>query len=114
MIYAGPGERDSALREAFVDGRPTRTIVEVPEEWEYVGRWTPDGRHFLYQTLRAFRGTLHAFDPATGKSRLFVEGVATGVSGLAQGLMTWSADGRVAAWATPSSTSQLWIAENFR
>lgn len=114
MIYAGPGERDSALREAFVDGRPTSQIVDVPDEWEYVGRWTPDGRHFLYQTLRGFVGTVHAFDPATGKSRLFVEGVSTGVGGLAHGLMTWSADGRVAAWATPSMTSQLWVAEHFR
>jgi Tol biopolymer transport system component len=114
MIYAGPGERDSALREAFIDGRPTRQIVDVPDEWEYVGRWTPDGKYFLYQTLRSFIGTLHAFDPATGKSRLFVEGVQHGVGGLAHGLMTWSADGRVAAWSTPSVTSQLWVAENFR
>ncbi|HUE88253.1 MAG TPA: hypothetical protein VMO26_19430, partial [Vicinamibacterales bacterium] len=114
MIYAGPGERDSALREAFVDGRPTSRLVDVPDEWEYVGRWTPDGKYFLYQTLRAFRNTLHAFDPATGKSRLFVEGVSTGVGGLAHGLMTWSADGRLAAWATPSMTSQIWVAENFR
>ena len=114
MIYAGPGERDSALREAFVDGRPTSRIVDVPGEWEYVGRWTPDGKYFLYQTLRNFRGTLHAFDPATGKSRLFVEGVSTGVGGLAHALMTWSADGRLAAWSTPSVTNQLWVAENFR
>lgn len=114
MIYAGPGERDSALREAFVDGRPTSRIVDVPDEWEYVGRWTPDGKYFLYQTLRGFIGTLHAFDPATGKSRVFVEGVQHGVGGLAYGLMTWSADGRVAAWATPSVTGQLWVAENFR
>jgi Tol biopolymer transport system component len=114
MIYAGAGGRDSELREAFVDGRPTRQIVDVPDEWEYVGRWTPDGRYFLYQTLRAFRSTLHAFDPVTGKSRLYIEGVGIGVGGLAHGLMTWSGDGRVVAWATPSITSQLWVAENFR
>lgn len=114
MIYAGPGERDSALREAFTDGRPTRTIVEVPNEWEYVGRWTPDGRHFMYQVLRSMQGTLYAYDPATSTSRVFAEGVGIGVSGLAHGLLTWSADGRVVAWATPSTSSQLWIAENFR
>ncbi len=114
MIYAGPGERDSALREAFVDGRPSRTIVEVPDEWEYVGKWTPDGRTFMYQVLRSGRAILYAFDQETRTSRLFAEGVATGVSGLADGLLTWSADRRVVAWATPSTSSQLWIAENFR
>jgi Tol biopolymer transport system component len=114
MIYVGAGERDSALREAFVDGRPTSTIVEVPNEWEYVGRWTPDGKEFLYQVLRGGSGAVHAFNPETRKSRLFAERVQIGVGGLAHGMLTWSADSRVIAWATPSITSQLWVAENFR
>lgn len=114
MIYAGPGERDSALREAFTDARPTRAIVEVPNEWEYVGRWTPDGRQFMYQVLRSSKATLYAYDPVTNTTRLFAEGVGAGASGLAHGLLTWSADARVVAWAVPTASNQLWIAENFR
>ncbi|HUE88765.1 MAG TPA: hypothetical protein VMO26_22025, partial [Vicinamibacterales bacterium] len=113
MIYVGSGQRDSELREAYADGRPTSTLVRVPDEWEYVGRWTPDGRQFLYQILGA-RSGLHALDPATATSRPYVENVAIGVSGLAHGMLSWSADGNVVAWATPSMTSQLWVAENFR
>lgn len=114
MIYVGAGERDSALREAYVDGRPTSVLVREPDEWEYVGRWSADGRQFLYLSFAAQKSLLRAFDPATATSRLYTENVQIGVGGLAHGLMTWSADGTVVAWATISTTSQLWIAENFR
>jgi Tol biopolymer transport system component len=114
VLYVPPGERESALREVYVDGRAPTTLVHVPDDWEYVGRWTPDGREFLYLTLPGGASRLYAFDPATGKSRLLTEGVAIGLGGLAHGMFTWSADGRVMAWASPSTSSQLWIAENFR
>lgn len=114
MIYAGPGERDSELREAYVDGRSSSTLIRVTDDWEYVGRWTPDGKQFLYLTLLARESRLHAFDPATRTSRLLMENVQSGVSGLAHGLVTWSADMSVMAWAASSQSSQLWVAENFR
>jgi Tol biopolymer transport system component len=114
VAYVEPGERESELREAYVDGRPSRVLVHVPDAWEYVGQWTPDGREFLYLTLPGGPSLLHAFNPASGRSRLLTENVAVGISGLAHGMLTWSADGRVAAWSATTTTSQLWIAENFR
>jgi Tol biopolymer transport system component len=114
VIYSGAGDRDSELREAFVDGRPSHTLVHVPDDYEYVGRWTPDGKRFLHLTLPGGPNLLHAFDPSTGTSKLFTQNVQIGVSGLAHGLLTYSADGTVVAWAASSVSSQLWIAENFR
>jgi Tol biopolymer transport system component len=114
VIYSGAGDRDSELREAFVDGRLSRTLVHVPDDYEYVGRWTPDGKRFLHLTLPGGPNLLHAFDPSTGTSKLFTTNVQIGVSGLAHGLLTYSADGNVVAWATSSVTHQLWVAEKFR
>lgn len=114
MIYLEPGGRESEVREAYGDGRPTTSLIKRPNEWVYVGRWTPGGERFLYLSNPASKGALYSFTPATGEFNLFAEEVATGGSGLAHGLATWSADGKTVAWTTTSIVSQLWLAQNFR
>ena len=42
---------DSEIRMAYLDGRPTRVLINQLDYWDYVGRWAPDGRRFFFVTV---------------------------------------------------------------
>jgi len=97
---------DSEIRMAYLDGRPTRMLINQLDHWDYVGRWAPDGRRFFFIT--APHGgepwELHAYDEETGK----IERVAAHA-----GLPRWSRDGARMVWVVEQSVSQLWLMENY-
>ena len=37
-------------RHVYLDGRPPTTLFDQPERWEYVGRWSPDGRRYFFES----------------------------------------------------------------
>ena len=99
---------DSEIRMAYLDGRPTRMLINQPDHWNYVGRWAPDGRRFFFNT--GPRGgdfwELHAYDEETGT----IERVAAA----ARAPPRWSRDGTRMVWVVEQSVSQVWLMENFR
>ena len=98
--------RDSEIRMAYLDGRPTHMLISQPDHWDYVGRWAPDGRRFFFITAPHVGEPweLHAYDEETGK----IERVAADA-----GLPRWSRDGARMVWVVEQSVSQLWLMENF-
>ena len=97
---------DSEIRMAYLDGRPTRMLINQPDYWDYVGRWAPDGRQFFFITAppSGEPWELHAYDEETGK----IEWVAADA-----GLPRWSRDGARMVWVVEQSVSQLWLMENY-
>lgn len=118
VMYVGPGERSSEIKIAYADGKPTARFIKQPEHWDYVGRWSPDGRYFFFlsTTVKPYPGfDLYRHDPDSGMTTGFAENVNIGLSGLAQGLLSWSRSGEQVTWTTAEgSVRQLWLMEDFR
>ncbi len=103
----GETKSDSEIRMAYLDGRPTHTLINQPVYWDYLGRWAPDGRRFFFITTlgQDLPWELHAYDEETGT----IERVAAA----ARGPPRWSRDGTRMVWVVEQSVSQLWLMENY-
>jgi Tol biopolymer transport system component len=94
-------------RIAYLDGRPTTFLVDLPGRWDYVGFWTLDGKTYLFESYFMNNGSIvgggyMAYDDATGRTSEFT-------------LADWAALG----WdrrleKTTQVTRQIWMIEDFR
>ena len=100
----GPGAYGAENRWAFLDGSPTQTFIDMPERWDYVGRWAPDGDRFYFssfgddeQTRFVKRLSTAQIDPVTGD-------LST---------PTWGDDGEHLVWENSETQHLFWSMEGF-
>jgi Tol biopolymer transport system component len=105
-MYYGLSNRKDGSQLAYLDGRPTSLLVDLPNpQWDYVGVWHPAGREFYFISSRDRAWDLFCLDESSGKTRLVVSrneaepGVAP---------PQFSADGKVMVWSVGRSTRQVW------
>jgi Tol biopolymer transport system component len=114
-MYYHDGGGDGT-RQAFLDGRPTELLVNLPEPmWDYFGNWAPDGRHFYF--IAAPRGSgnqwgLFAYDETTRTTSVISPAVSPEQGNAA--VPSFSGDGRLMAWTTTRVVGQVWLMENLR
>ncbi len=102
-----PNSGVSELRQAYLDGRPSSLMFDRPDDWDYMGTWAPDGRHFFFRSARGEVWTISRYDAETGAFTAVAND--TGV-----GLPSWSRDGKTMVWEVQGRVSQLYLMENFR
>ena len=94
-----------------LDGSPPEPLIDQPDLWDYVGRWSPTGNHLYFVSARRGAETpwnLHVYDEAAGSVRR----VWSSGEGSA-GLPSFSHDGESLTWSVTRGSSQLWLMENF-
>lgn len=98
----------SETRQAYLDGRPPSLLVDVPDIWDYVGIWAPDGLRFFFKASVGSNWGMYVYDEASAEIKLVSPGLPD------RGVPCWSRDGKTMAWwATKSTIRQTWIMENF-
>lgn len=100
----GPGEFGAETRWAYLDETPSQKFIDMPDRWDYTGRWAPDGERYFFTSF--------------GEGRdLFVKRLSTGkISPAPDGVEStplWSNDGKRMVWQTTKSQHQFWIMEGF-
>lgn len=85
MFYGGGDQ----VRIARADGSGTELLVDIPDQWDWYGVWSPDGMRYVFLSYGARNG-LFEFDLATRATR-FVSP--------AESLPVWSADGSEVVWS---------------
>jgi Tol biopolymer transport system component len=103
-MYYGHDFRGDETRVAYLDGSPTTLLLNQPYPlWDYVGRWSPDGR--TYYVVSSIRGEwgLYAHDAAAGSTRE-VWAESNGSAGVPE----FSTDGRTLVFPVLRTTRQLW------
>ena len=96
-------------RQVYLDGRPTTTMFDHSDGWEYLGKWAPDGGQYIFVSSLAGMWKSYVYDVGSGE----IDALDANSEGDAS-LMSWSGDGQMMAWATSKKTGQLWLMENFR
>ena len=97
-------------RHVYLDGRPPTTLFDQPERWEYVGRWSPDGRRYFFESSLTGAWQTFIFDAASGDIARFFPGAGDSTGDLVH----WSRDGQTIVWTVANKTGQLWLMDNFR
>jgi serine/threonine protein kinase/Tol biopolymer transport system component len=101
---------DSETHQTYLNGREPTLLVNVPDVWDYLGMWAPDGRRFFFVGFDISSKDLgmYVYDESSGKTTLVSElGENTGVP-------CFSGDGKTMAWwETRETSTQTWIMENF-
>jgi Tol biopolymer transport system component len=107
-MYYGIRNRNDGTQLAYLDGRPTSVLVNLPNpQWDYVGLWHPAGREFYFISSRTRAWDLYGVDER-GNARLVLS------RGDAEPGFTpphFSADGRAMTWALGRTTRQVWTVE---
>jgi len=100
---------DELTRQVYLDGRPTTTMFDHSDGWEYLGKWAPDGGQYIFVSSLAGIWKSYVYDVGSGE----IEPLDPNSEGDAS-LMSWSDDGQLMTWATSRKSGQLWLMENFR
>ena len=104
-MYYGPEEFGSEIRFAYLDGRATTLMIDQEDHWDYLGRWTRDGRRFYFQSNNHDGNNIHVF-------HLDSEEIEHGLWG--GGLPTWSRDDKTMTWSTGESVREFVWLEDFQ
>lgn len=100
-------------RMAYLDGSPTTLLVNQPGlNWDYTGRWTPDGDTYLFSSVIQGGGQtwwgVYGYDEALERTtEYFAPGLGISVPG------SWSRDGRTFVVGKRQVTAQAWLIEDF-
>ncbi len=97
-------------RTAHLDGRPNTLLVDHPTNWDYVGKWAPDGETYLFMSFggEGLPSGTYAYDRVSGTSEFFRPHTAMQRGGLH---MSWSRDGSTFVATGGETTSQIWLIE---
>jgi len=100
---------DNETHQTYLDGREPTLLVDVPDVWDYLGTWAPDGRRFFLKAeVLDETWSMYVYDEYSDKTT-FVSDSAEDV-----GVPCFSGDGKTMAWwATRQTSIQAWIMENF-
>jgi len=112
MYYHNGG--GDGTRQVFLEGGPSTLLVnQSPPLWDYVGRWSPDGRRYYFTSSPGGPTvwSLYAYEEATGRTSLVS---STGGAVGSEGLPSFSRDGQTMVWTSTRTVNQLWVMENFR
>jgi hypothetical protein len=111
-MYYGHDDRGDGSRYAYLDGRPTSLLVNLPyPNWDYVGLWHPGGRDYYFVSSKTGAWDLHAHDISTGTSRIVWQHGSTNPGAATP---AFSADGQIMTWPTTNTTRQLWMIDGVR
>jgi Tol biopolymer transport system component len=108
----GPDWQEDGSRIAWLDGQPVSPVgVQPPPQWDYVGRFAPDGHRFFFISagMRANAWGLFVHDMRTGVTS--VAWPDTDANPGTQSLTGFSADGRLMTWSVSDDLRQLWLME---
>ena len=100
---------DNETRQTYLDGREPTLLVNVPDVWDYVGTWAPDGRCFFFKgEVLDETWSMYVYDESSGKTKVVSDSVED------VGVPRFSGDGKTMAWwATRKTSTQTWIMEDF-
>jgi len=105
MYYQRNDIRDG-LREAYVDGSPTKHFIDQPNYWDYLGTWTPDGKFFYFEASNG-AWNLFRYDDVT-KEISYFSGKERGTSGD----LDFTNDAKTIVRSSQLSEYKLWIMDH--
>ena len=96
--------RTEGFRKAYLDGRPTSAWLDLEENWDYVGTWTPAGDEFFFIAYTEYKRTaLNRWSARTNEVQFVAEDAFP--------FPSFSRDGQIVAWYSIESTKQIWLLE---
>ena len=94
------------LREAYVDGSPTTPFFDIPDVFEYLGKWDPEGKSYYFRGGNGTDWFLYRYDSESKE-------IST-VSDLPYSLLpAWSRDGKFIIHQVQDIDTQLWVMRDF-
>jgi Tol biopolymer transport system component len=96
-------------RMAYLDGSPTTLLVDMPAPaWDYVGKWSPDGGTYLFNSSGGEVSGVFAYDVAEGTTAFYS---SASTSTMHQGGFHWSwaRDGRTFVATDVKMTQEVWL-----
>jgi Tol biopolymer transport system component len=100
---------ENETHQTYLDGREPTLLVNIPDVWDYVGTWAPDGRRFFFKG-QVLDGTwnMYVYDETSGETKVVSDSFED------VGVPRFSHDGTTMAWwATRQTGIQTWIMEDF-
>jgi Tol biopolymer transport system component len=108
----GADWRDDGSRVAWIDGRPvSRVGVQPAPQWDYVGRFAPDGHRFFFISAGTRSNAWGLFVHDTRAGTTSVAWPDSDANPGSQGVPGFSADGRTITWTVANDLRQLWLME---
>ncbi len=101
-MYYDPKNDNDGLREAYVDGRPTTSLINQPIIWDYLGRWDPAGKNYYFKGSYRGNWKLYKYNSVSKKTTLFSDITNTL-------LPSWSEDGKFMVLSKKKREYQLWM-----
>lgn len=101
-MYYDPKNDNDGLREAYVDGRPTTSLINQPIIWDYLGRWDPAGMNYYFKGSYRGNWKLYRYNSFSKKTTLFSNIMNTL-------LPSWSEDGKFMVLSKKKREYQLWM-----
>ena len=102
-MYYGPRPLDAQIRLAWLDGQPGELLIQQPDHWDYVGRWSPDGASFHFNSFgRGKESRSHIYETATGR---IMHDLGH------RSVPTWDREARTAVWVETVERSHFELAE---
>lgn len=99
---------ESIIR-AYLDGRTPTILFDQPESWEYIGKWSPDGRNFFFISSKDNAWNSYAYNVETNHIEQIGENSEGDVC-----LPYWSSDGKRMTWSSTRHSGQLWLIDGYR
>lgn len=92
---------------AYLDGSPSTLLVDMPDGWDYVGTWTPDGSTYLFRSWGGGESGVWAYDLAQGTTELYSPLPRGGLG------LSWARDGHTFVRNDVKITQEVWLIKDF-